>query len=224
MTARPGRLRLYGHPFSSYCQKALVALHELDLDFDWRLLSSDRPEIGAEFARLWPLAHMPLLMDGDVPVREATIIVEHLDLRAPGGPRLLPADPQAALQARFLDRVFDNFAMTPMQRIVFDRIRPEAERDPRGVAEARALLDRAYSWLDGALPAEGWAAGGGFGLADCAAAPALLYADWVHPIPDGFARLRAYRGRLLARPSFARAVEEARPYRGLFPGGAPERD
>jgi glutathione S-transferase len=125
---------------------------------------------------------------------------------------------------RFLDRVFDNYVMTPTQRIVFDFIRSKETRDPTGVAAARAMLDRAYAWLDAELPHENWAAGGAFSLADCAAAPALLYADWVHPISEAPTNLRAYRRRVLARPSIARVVDDARPYRHLFPPGAPTRD
>jgi glutathione S-transferase len=125
---------------------------------------------------------------------------------------------------RVLDRFFDNYVSTPQQKIVFDRIRPEPDRDAYGVAEARAMLDTAYAWLDGVMEGRRWAAGDGFSLADCAAAPFLFYADWTHPIGERFPNARAYRGRLLARPSFARAVDEARPYRQFFPLGAPDRD
>jgi glutathione S-transferase len=123
-----------------------------------------------------------------------------------------------------LDRFFDNYVMTPMQKIVGDFIRRPEARDAQGVGEARATLDAAYRWIEGVLAARQWAAGEAFSLADCAAAPALFYADWVHEIGAEFPNLRAYRSRLLARPSFARAVEEARPYRPLFPPGAPDRD
>jgi glutathione S-transferase len=138
--------------------------------------------------------------------------------------RLIPADPKSALEVRLLDRFFDNYVMTPMQKIVGDHLRPEDERDPRGVADAHALLATSYDWLDGRLDGRAWAAGDDFTLADCAAAPSLFYADWVHPIPDELRGARAYRARLLARSSFARAVDEARPYRPLFPPGAPDRD
>jgi glutathione S-transferase len=123
-----------------------------------------------------------------------------------------------------MDRFFDSYVMTPMQKIVFDRMRQRPDHDPHGVADARAMLDAAYRWLDGTIASRQWACGDGFSLADCAAAPALFYADWVHEIDDAFPNTRAYRARLLARPSFARAVEEARPYRHFFPSGAPDRD
>jgi glutathione S-transferase len=217
-------LQLYAHPFSSYCQKVTTALYENGTPFTLRMLGPDNPEAFAEFAKLWPMKRMPVLVDGERTVVEATVIIEHLDLHHPGPVRLIPEDARAALTVRGMDRFFDNYVMTPMQKIVLDRIRAEENRDPLGVKEAHAMLDTAYRWLDTAMADRQWAAGGAFSLADCAAAPSLFYADWVHPIDDGCANVRAYRRRLLARPSFARAVEEARPYRPLFPPGAPDRD
>lgn len=217
-------MRLYAHPFSSYCQKVLIALYENAVSFDLRLLTFGDEAVETEFAAVWPLKRMPVLVDGDRTVVEATIIVEYLGLYHPGPVRLIPDDPRRALEVRTLDRLFDNYVMTPMQRIVFDVIRPPAQRHPPTVAESHGLLDTAYRWLDGTLAGREWAAGDSFSLADCAAAPALFYADWVHPIESSCANLIAYRRRLLARPSFARAVDEARPYRELFPPGAPDRD
>ncbi|MGL5116707.1 MAG: glutathione S-transferase family protein [Beijerinckiaceae bacterium] len=217
-------LSLYAHPFSSYCQKVLVALHENGTPFQLKFLSQDDPETGMEFATLWPVQHMPLLRDGDVSVMESTIIIEHLQLFHPGPTRFLPDDPKAALRTRFMDRVFDSYVMAPMMRIVFDAIRQPEARDAHGVADARSKLDKAYAWLNGELAGQTFAAGDTFGLADCAAAPSLFYADWVHPIAAEQSHLRAYRQRLLTRPSFAKCVEDARPYRNLFPTGAPDRD
>jgi glutathione S-transferase len=133
-------------------------------------------------------------------------------------------DGDRGIEVRMLDRIFDNYVMTPMQKIVLDTLRPEAVRDAHGVVEARGLLDRIYTWLDQKLAGRPWAAGDTFTLADCAAAPSLFYADWAHGIPATHTHLRAYRARLLAYPSIARAVDEARPYRGYFPLGAPDRD
>lgn len=216
-------LILYGHPFSSYCQKVLVALYENATPFGFRQLGGDEL-IQAQFAALWPLKRMPVLVDGGRTVVESSVIIEHLGVHRPGPVRLLPPDPGAALEVRLMDRVFDHYVMTPMQKIVFDCLRPAEHRDTHGVAEARALLDASYTWLEAALKGREWAAGAAFSLADCAAAPALFYADWVQEIPARHAIPRAYRARLLARPSFARAVEEARPYRHFFPPGAPDRD
>jgi glutathione S-transferase len=217
-------MKLYAHPFSSYCQKVLIALYENGIPFELRLLGPEDPQAAAEHEALWPFKRMPVLVDGGRTVAESSIIIEHLGLRHPGPVRLIPDDPKGALDVRAMDRIFDHYVSTPMQGIVFDSIRAPESRDPRGVADARDLLDTAYRWLEGAIAGREWAAGGAFSLADCAAAPALFYADWVHPIGDDFPNLRGYRRRLLARPSFARAVDEARPYRKLFPPGAPDRD
>jgi glutathione S-transferase len=217
-------LQLYAHPFSSYCQKVLIALYENDIPFELRMLTPDDERTAAEHAKLWPLKRMPVLADDGRAVVEASIIIEYLALRHPGPVRLIPEDPRAALEVRMTDRFFDNYVMTPMQKIVGDAIRAPENRDRQGVAEARALLDTAYGWLDETMKGRQWSAGDGFSLADCAAAPALFYADWAHPIGEALSNVRAYRRRLLARPSFARAVDEARPYRPLFPLGAPDRD
>ncbi len=217
-------LALYAHPFSSYCWKVLIAIEELGLDVEVRMLSPDEPEHGADWTRLWPLQRMPLLVDGERSLPESSVIIEHLDRRNGGAPRLLPADPIAALDVRLMDRFFDQYVMTPMQKIVLDRLRPEADRDGYGVAEARRLLDRAYAWLDGRLAERTHAAGDAFTLADCAAAPSLFYADWAHPMDGRFPAVAAYRARLLARPTVARVVDAARPFRPYFPLGAPDRD
>lgn len=217
-------LKLFGHPFSSYCQKVLIALYENATPFQFRHIRWDDAACVAEFEALWPLKRMPVLVDGEVPVCESSIIIEYLDQRFAGPVRLLPADAPAALEVRFMDRFFDQYVMTPMQRIVGDALRPADARDPYGVSGARSLLETSYAWLDRTLQGRQWAAGASFSLADCAAAPALFYADWVQPIAPALANVRGLRQRLLRRPSFARAVEEARPYRGLFPLGAPDRD
>jgi glutathione S-transferase len=215
-------LRLYAHPFSSYCQKVLIALYENGTPFEFRMLGDEPADV--ELASLWPIKRFPVLVDDERTVVEASIIIEHLGLYHPGPVKLVPEDARAALDVRMMDRFFDNYVMTPMQRIVGDSIRAEADRDPYGVAEARRMLDTAYAWLDRAMGGREWAVGDAFSMADCAAAPSLFYADWAHPISAEHANVHAYRKRLLARPSFARAVNEARPYRQFFPLGAPARD
>lgn len=217
-------LKLYAHPFSSYCQKVLVALYENGTPFEWRTLAPDAADVMAELAGLWPHKRMPVMVDGGRTVMESSVIIEYLGQHYPGPVALLPSDARDALQVRFMDRFFDNYVSTPQQKIVFDALRPEAERDARGVADARGMLETSYTWLDQAMAGREWAAGERFSLADCAAAPFLFYADWTHRIDPSFTHVLAYRRRLLARPSFARAVDEARPYRPWFPLGAPDRD
>lgn len=217
-------LELFGHPFSSYCQKALIALYENDIAFDFRLIAPDQPGNGAIFAELWPMAKFPVLRDGDRVVPESSIIVEYLQIHHPGPVRLIPDDPAAALEARLMDRFFDNHVATPQQKLVLDAMRPEGQKDPAGVEDARAALEKAYAFLDDWLADREWAAGDAFSLADCAAAPHLFYAHHSHLVAADFGHLLAYRQRLLTRSSFARAVDEARPWRPYFPLGAIEED
>lgn len=217
-------LVLYGHPFSSYTQKVLIALYENATPFEFRCIGPDTPQHSAEWLRRWPLRKFPLLVDGERDVVETSIIIEYLQLVHPGPVRLLPADPTAALNVRFLDRFFDLHVMNAAQYAVDGALTGDPVKRRDGMALAVEKLERAYAWLDGHLAGRTWAAGAEFTMADCAAAPSLFYADWTHPIDARYAVLRAYRSRLLARPSFARAVDEARPYRPLFPLGAPDRD
>lgn len=219
------RPSLYYHPFSSYSQKVLIALYENAIDFEPKVLSGPDSEADRELAALWPLKRFPVLVDEGRTVVEASCIIEHLQLTRPGPVRLLPQDPREALPVRMLDRIFDNYVSTPQQRVVYDALREPGQRDPLGVQEARAMLQMAYAWLEQHL-ADGrsWAAGEAFTLADCGAAPFLFYADWTHAIDPCFERLRAYRQRLLQRPSVARCVDDARAFRPWFPLGAPDRD
>ncbi|VXB35591.1 glutathione S-transferase family protein [Brevundimonas sp. G8] len=215
-------MQLYAHPFSSFCQKALTAFYENDIAFEYRTLED--PSANAELLALWPLKRFPVLQDGETTVLESSSIIEYLQAYYPGPICLIPDDAAAAVEVRMMDRVFDNYVSTPQGRIVFNSMRAETDRDPLGDAEARKMLETTYAWLDQRLAGREWATDHGFSLADCAAAPALFYADWTHPIPERFETLKAYRARLLARPSIARCVDDARPYRDYFPLGAPDRD
>ncbi len=217
-------LTLYGHPFSSYTQKVLIALYENATPFEFRCLGPDTPQHSAEWLRRWPLRKFPLLVDGERNVAETSIIIEYLQIAHPGPVRLLPADPMAALDVRFLDRFFDLHVMNAAQHAVDGALTADPVKRQEGLALAEEKLARAYAWLEAQLAGRTWAAGTDFTLADCAAAPALFYADWTHRIPETFPVLRAYRARLLGRPSFARAVDGGRPFRSYFPLGAPDRD
>lgn len=214
-------MKLYAHPFSSYSQKVLIALYENDLAFEYNNLEA--PVVKAELARLWPLERFPVLVDQGRTILESSTIIEHLQSQHPGPVTLIPSG-EVGIEVRMLDRLFDNYVMTPMQKVVLDKMRPATERDGYGVARAAAILDKIYPWLEERLTGRTWAAGEDFTLADCAAAPSLFYADWAHEIPSSCGRLRAYRARLLGHPSVVRVVNEARPYRHYFPLGAPERD
>ena len=215
-------LSLYLHPLSSYVQKAKTAFYEKDVAFETRMLDGSDP-VASEFAALWPIGRFPVLVDDGKLIFETTSIIEYLDVRFPDTKRLIPDDRMAAAEVRMWDRFFDNYVSYPQQRIVYQAIGREPD-DGEGGAKWKAALETAYKLLDQRMAERTWAAGA-FSLADCAAAPALLYADWTHPIAAEFAALRAYRQRLLERPSYARALDEARPYRHMFPLGAPtDRD
>ena len=215
-------IEIFAHPFSSYCQKALIAFYENDIPFTYRML--EEPGVGEELASLWPMKRFPVLRENGRVVLEATVIIEYLGVHHPGPIRLIPEEADLALEVRMLDRFFDNYVMTPQGKFVFDALRPADRRDPLGVEEAGKMLDTSYAWLDKHLHGRTWAAGETFTLADCAAAPSLFYADWTHRIPRDRTNVLAYRARLLQRPSFARAVNEARRFRHYFPLGAPDRD
>lgn len=215
-------LALYGHAFSSYTWKAKIALYAIDFPFEFRSLDPDHPENAEVVAAATPTGKFPLLIDGDKQVFEATSIVEHLALTVPVARLLLPEDPIAAADMRMIDRVFDNYVHYPMQEIVSAHIRAPGSPDPVTLGRMREVLDKAYPWLDRWL--EGYTPFASVTLIECAAAPALFYADWVYPIPMQLDRLRQWRAHLLALPAVARCVDEARPYRHFFPPGAPDRD
>jgi glutathione S-transferase len=211
-------LTLHFHPLASFCWKALIALYENDTPFTPNLVNLGDPAERAALLKLWPIGKFPVLSDDarNETVPETSIIVEYLDRHFPGRTRFLSADPELALQTRLRDRFFDLYVHLPMQKIVGDRLRPAGAKDPHGVAEARAQLQTSYAVIEAQMAAGPWAMGDDFSLADCAAAPALFYANEVEP-SGAFKNISAYLERLQARPSFARVLDEAEPYFHFFP-------
>lgn len=212
-------LTLYLHPLASFCHKVLIALYEKDAPFSVKIVDLGYPAASAAFLALWPVGKIPLLHDDRTnrTVPETSIIIDYLDRRLPGTTPLIPADPEDALEVRLWDRFFDLYVNTPMAKVVTDRIRPEGRNDPHGVAEARAMLKTAYGMAERHMTGRAWAAGENFSMADCAAAPALFYAECVQPFSGTHPNLAAYFDRLAVRPSFRRTLDEARPYFDLFP-------
>jgi glutathione S-transferase len=209
-------LAIYGHPFSSYTWKVLIALYAHDTPFEFRLVGPDQPEHNAFVAaNSGPLGKFPVLEDDGEVVFESSAIIEYLAYHYPGAEPLLPEPPEAAIGARMLDRVFDNYVMTPMQAIVAEHLHPEAARDHSRIATAREHLGKSYRWLEEWL--EWYRILPEITLIECAAAPALYYADWVHPIGEAFPRLRAWLAQLKALPPVRRCIEDARPWRAFFP-------
>ena len=211
-------LTLYFHPLSSFCWKALVALYEADAPFTPRIVNLGDPVDRAAFQAVWPLTKLPVLRDEGRAhtVPESTVIIEYLATHFPKAAALIPADPELAWQTRLRDRLLDSYVHLPMQRVVGDRLRPEADRDPLAVEEARAQIRRAYDLLEPEMAGREWGMGEVFTLADCAALPALFYGDYVVKLA-GWPNLAAYLGRLKGRPSAARVLAEAQPYFQYFP-------
>lgn len=223
-------LRLHGHPFSSYTWKALIPLYANGTAFEFVVTDGGKPMSEQLPGKVHPGGHIPVLEDGDAVVIEATSIVEHLAVHHPGSAPLIPADPAEAVVARMLDRVFDNYVMANMQRVVsahfISRDKPELglrdTPDANEIGAGKARLRQAYAWLerwlvDNRLPPH-------VSIVTCAAAPSLFYADWIEPIGLEYERLRALRAELLALPAVVRCVDDARPFRAYFPLGAPDRD
>jgi len=210
-------LELHYHPLSSFCHKVLIALYEKDLPFERVLLNFGDPDSRARFLALWPVGKFPLLRDGKRSVVESSIIIEFLDGYDPARPRLIPEGPEALL-VRFWDRFFDHYLHYPMQKIVGDRLRSGDARDPYGVKQAEEQVQLAYGMVDKEMQGKSWVLGERFTLADCAAAPPLFYANTLLPIGQEHGAARAYLDRLKARPSYARALQEAEPFFPLFPG------
>jgi glutathione S-transferase len=212
-------LKLYFHPLSSFCQKVLIALYENDTPFAPQIVDLGDAASSAAFKAIWPIGKFPVLRDDakDRTIPESSIIIEYLDQHYPGKTRLIPADRDLALKTRLWDRFYDLNVNTPMQKIVTDRIRPAGKNDPHGVETARTLLQTALGLIDEEMAMKTWAMGDAFTMADCAAAPALFYADRVLPFGETHKNAARYFDRLMARPSFARAVKEAQPYLGMFP-------
>jgi glutathione S-transferase len=214
-------LEFFGHPFSSYTQKVLIALWADGTDFDYRMIED--PENMEELRRHSPYGLFPILIDNGRPVLESSTIIEHLHAHHRGPNDWIP-EGETGRRVRFLDRFLDLYVMGNLQKPVADKLRPEGNSDPFGVAKARSDLHTAYDWLEANLGDGPWAVGDQFTMADCAAAPSLFYADWVEEIGAGRPKLSAYRARLLAHPAVARAVDGGRPFRHYFPLGTPDRD
>jgi glutathione S-transferase len=210
-------LTLWYHPLSSFCWKAIIALYEADVAFTPRQVNLGDPADRAAFQAVWPLAKFPVLSDGagGAPIPESSIIVEWLAAHAPSARGLVPTDAEAARQVRLLDRLIDNYIHLPFQQVVAERMRPDDAKDPFGATRNRDAIRQGYD-LVAPMLGEPWAMGEAFTLADCAALPALYYADYSVSL-DGWPSLRAYLARLKARPSIARVLAEAEPWFQYFP-------
>jgi glutathione S-transferase len=210
-------LILHQHPLASFCHKVLIALYESDIPFEAVLVDLGDEAARTAFLQISPLGKMPALRDEarDRTLFETSVIIEYLDRYYPGSPRLLPEDFDAALDVRLWDRFFDLYVQEPMQQIVSERMRPdgsEARAD-----QHRAALGRSYAVIEKKLDATRWVAGQTFTMADCAAAPALFYAETLVPFGNEYPKLATYHERLMQRPSVVRVLQEAMPYFKYYP-------
>lgn len=212
-------IELYFHPFASFCQKALIAFREKEVAFEPHVVNLGDPDERAAYLAIWPIGKFPLIRDTTrgLTLPEASIVIEYVDGLSTTGPRLIPADPDQARSVRLWDRILDNYLHIQMQKVVGDRLRPEGQRDPYGVEEARTRIETTYGILEDGLGTDGWLAGPEFTMADCAAGPPLRYAQRLVPFGGRYPKLRAYFRRLLERPSFQRVLDDARPFRDYFP-------
>lgn len=212
-------LQLYYHPLSSFCWKALIALYENATPFEPLLVDLSAADSRANFLRVWPLGKFPVLRDEarKVTVPETSVIIEYLAEYYPGRTTLIPADGEQAREVRLRDRFYDLYVHQPMQQIVTDRLRPTGKNDLFGVEQARASLQTAYDMIESEMPTRTWAAGDAFTMADCAAFPALFYANRVQPLGDAHVNVARYLSRLQERASVARVVAEAQPYFHMVP-------
>jgi glutathione S-transferase len=210
-------LTLYYHPLSSFCWKALIALYEAEIAFEPRQVNLGDSADRAAFEAIWPLAKFPVLRDhtrGET-IPESSVIIDYLARTQPSAACLVPSDPDLAMQTRLIDRLIDCYIHVPFQQVVAERMRPEGHRDPYGVELARGQIRSGYM-LIAPMIAGPWAMGEVFTMADCAALPALFYADYAVPLTD-WPGLAAYLGRLKTRPSVARVLAEAEPFFQYFP-------
>jgi glutathione S-transferase len=213
-------LKLHYHPLASFCWKVVIPLYENGTPFEGHVVDLMDQASAAAFKKVWPIGRFPVLRDEarDRTIAESSTIIEYLDQHHPGRVRLIPPDPDLARETRFRDRLYDLYVHEPMQKIVTDKLRPAGKSDTHGVEAARALLRTALGMIDEEMASRTWAMGEAFTMADCAASPALFYADKVMPLATAFPNAAAYLQRLTQRPAFARVLNEAEPYFKLFPG------
>lgn len=213
-------LVLHGHPLSTFVMKVTMALNELRTPYRFEMVELYDEASRARHYALWPLGKIPVLRDEarGATVPETSIIIDYLESFYPGPVRLIPADPDAAWRARLYDRVFDLHVQTPMQKVIDDRLRPAEHKDPLGVEQAIGQIGRSLDYFESEFAGREWALGATFSLADCAAGPALFYAEKVRPFAESHPVCRDYLARLKARPSFAKALADAEPYFHMYPG------
>lgn len=194
-------MKFYYAPASSYCQRVLIALVEKNINFTPIEVNLFDPKVRSHYMQINPFGKIPTLVteNGQV-IFEASIIIQYLEQMFPPEPRLIPKDPELALEVRFLERILDVYINAGREALFADTQRPIEERGGKQVMKAKGLLETACNLLEKRLQGRTWLAGEEFSLADCAAAPTLTYLRIVYSYQD-LPRLTDYVRRLESRAS-----------------------
>jgi len=206
-------MKLYYHPISTYSQKVLIALYEKGLDFEPEIVQLMGPEGRANYRDVYPMGKIPCLIDGEQMVPESSIIIEYIDDMAE--PKLIKGNAAEMRKIRFKDRMFDLYLNNNVATLLFQSLKSAADQDPDLIDKARFQINTMYSFMEHEFGEQDYANGNEFLMADCAAAPALNYAQQVAPFDD-HKNICAYWERLTSRPSIQRIQEEAAPAIAAF--------
>ncbi len=207
-------MKLYYNPISSYSQKALIAFYEKGIDFEPNIVNLMDPDDLAKYRDVYPMGKIPcLVLDDGHLIPESSIIIEYIDDM--GEPRLIDGDSEQTRKIRFKDRMIDLYLDDSIVTLLFQGMKPEDQRDPERMATAQFRIDTMYSFMEAEFEKHPFASGNKFSMADCAAAPALFYAEQAAPFA-AYKNISAYWERLRQRPSVQRTHEEARPVLEAF--------
>lgn len=209
-------MKLYYHPISTYSQKVLIAFYEKGLAFEPQIVQLMDPDAGKKYRNVYPMGKIPcLVLDDGHLIPESSIIIDYIDRLAK--PTLLNNDPTKARKIRFKDRMFDLYLNDNVVTLLFQNMKPENERDKEKIERARFQIKNMYESMDKDFADQPFANGAEFTMSDCAAAPALFYAQQNAPF-DQYRNICTYWDRLSSRPSVRRTQEEAAPAIAAFMG------
>jgi glutathione S-transferase len=210
-------MKLYYNPLSTYCQKVMIAFNEKGIAYEPHVVDLMSAEGRASYEEINPFGKVPFFKPSeDWQVPESTSIIEYLEDKFPNTPRLIPAGGgDAARQVRFMDRMADLYLNEPIVELQFQKIGFRAQDNDRA-ARARKFVSISYGYYDKRLAKQPWLCGESFTMADCAAIPALYYAQAVMPF-DAHSNIVAYWERARKRPSYAKVKAEFEPiWQGLI--------
>lgn len=206
-------MKLYYHPISTYSQKVLIALYEKGLEFEAETVQLMDPEDRASYLEVYPMGKIPCLIDDGNMIPESSIIIEYIDDMA--DPKLIKGDAAQTRKIRFKDRMFDLYLNNNVATLLFQSLKTQADQDQELIEKARFQINTMYMFMEHEFGNQDYANGNEFLMGDCAAAPALNYAQKTAPF-DEHKNICAYWDRLTARPSVQRMQQEAAPAIAAF--------